>query len=121
MDPREHRRLLTSLLWKTSVQDQVDAEFAFHVEMRTREYVARGMDPEAARTAAIARFGDIGSVNAECRTIGNSREREMKRNEYLSELAHDVKFAFRQLAQTPAFTVIAVLTLALGVGATTAI
>src|SRR3954469_12182818 len=102
------RSQLTSPLWKASVEDEVDAEFAFHVEMRTREYVAQGMDPTAARRAAIARFGDIGTVNAACRTIGNSREQRMIRTEYLSEFAHDIRFALRQLAKTPTFTIVAV-------------
>src|ERR1041385_2518183 len=115
------RPQLASLLWKASVDDEVDAEFDFHVEMRTREYIARGMEPAAARAKAVARFGNIAVVNAECRTIGNQREREMRRTEYLGELAHDVRFAVRQLIKTPAFSFVATLTLALGVGATTAI
>src|SRR4051812_10435517 len=109
-------RQLSSLLWKASVEDEVDAEFDFHVEMRTRELVERGMDPAAARAIAVARFGDIRVVNATCRGIGNQREREMRRTEYMSELAHDVRFTLRQLLAAPAFTIVAVLTLALGVG-----
>ncbi len=106
---------------RASVGDEVDAELAFHVEMRTRELVASGMEPTAARAAAIARFGDLQAVNAECKHIGISRERDMRRTEYFAELAHDARFAMRQLLKTPLFTLIAAATLALGVGATTAI
>lgn len=99
----------------------MDNEFAFHVEMRTKELIARGMAPAAARAAAIARFGDIAAVNAECRDIGNSRDRDMRRTEYLSELAQDARFAVRQLIAAPLFAAVAVATLGLGIGATTAI
>jgi putative ABC transport system permease protein len=110
-----------SPFWKRSVQDEVDSELAFHVEMRTRELVTRGWEPGAARAAAVARFGDLGVVNAECRDIANNRERDMRRTEYVSELRSDVRFALRQLARARGFAIVAVCTLALGVGATTAI
>ena len=101
--------------------DEVDAELAFHVEMRTRELIAGGMDPDRARRAAVSRFGDYSLVSDTCKTIADQRNREMRRTEYLSELAQDVRFAFRQLLHNRAFTVVAVLTLALGIGASTAI
>jgi putative ABC transport system permease protein len=112
---------LRSRFWKVRVDEEVDSELTFHVEMRTRELVARGMSPEAAREAAIQRFGNIARVSATCRAIGKQRDNDMRRTEYLSELSQDVTFACRQLLRNPGFSLVAVLTLALGIGATAAI
>jgi predicted permease len=117
----EFGKRLRSRFWRGSVDDEVDAELAFHIEMRARELVARGMTAEDARAAAVRRFGDIKRVNATCRREGRRRDRDMRRTEYLSELAQDVTFAWRQLLRNPGFTIVAVVTLALGIGATAAI
>lgn len=115
------RRSLGSWLWRVPVEREVAEELAFHVEMRTRELVARGMDPAAARAEALRRAGDLERLRNTCADIGRKRDREMRMTRWLEELREDVKFAIRQLRSAPGFTAVAVLTLALGIGANSAI
>ncbi len=65
---------LRSRFWRARVEEEVDTELSFHVEMRTRELVEQGMPPAEAREAAIRRFGDINRVNATCRALGKQRD-----------------------------------------------
>jgi putative ABC transport system permease protein len=114
------RNSLRSWLWRVDVHQEVDEEIAFHIEMRTRELVARGMDPKAARDVVLARLGDVGRLKRTCVDLGRKREREMRITQWIDEFVHDVTFTIRQLKSAPAFTLVAALTLALGIGANSA-
>ena len=115
------KRSLRSWLWRVPLTQEVDEEIAFHVEMRTRELIERGMDPQEARETAVRRMGDVSRVKRSLVNLGRKRDREMQLALWLEELRDDVIFALRQLRSAPAFTLIAVTTLALGIGANSAI
>ena len=100
---------------------EVQDELAFHVEKRIADYVARGMTPEAARRAALARFGDLEAVGGECARLLAEDRRVEYRRDWLDALRQDVRFGFRAAVRAPLFTMLAVTTLALGIGANAAV
>lgn len=115
------KRSLRSWLWRIPLDREFDEEIELHIEMRTRELIEHGVDAKEARDMAIRKMGDLEAFKKTCVDLGRKRDREMNIALWLEELRDDVSFAFRQLRNAKAFTAVAVLTLALGIGANSAI
>ena len=114
-------RELRSRLWRADIHEEVESELAFHAEMVAEELERAGFAPRKARRMARARFGDLSAVEAKCRELRGEAERKMMRSRYLSEVRQDVSFGLRQFWKNPGFTLVGVTSLALGIGANTAI
>jgi len=101
------------------VAGDVHDEIAFHLEMRVKELVDRGLSTDAAWREARRQFGDLRTTAAYCQRLDNEKEKGMRLRRYAIELRQDLGYALRMMVRQPGHAAIALLTIAIGIGATT--
>ncbi len=107
------RALTASKTLDAEFDEALDEELRFHIDQQIAQFVGQGMDPATARTEALRLFGGVEKVKEECR--------DERRVRLIDNLVQDVSFALRTLRTAKGFAFLTVITLALGIGANTAI